>query len=173
MASFHPTMAQNIHHHSKGKKWSMARKHQTKTRPKPSTAKSTFCISKSDVKVGFSYTTWFSLTTTTHFSVVSWLCSLLAAFLSRCPLTLASPTPWDLQHNADLIFTASQNSLYCRDIPDTSLASAVFLSYSEIPQCLSCILDSEARTTSVKTIKPCWVLGLEFSPPPPPTPAFK
>jgi hypothetical protein len=36
---------------------------------------------------------------------------MLAALLGRYPMTLASPTSWDLQQNPGFIFTASHNGL--------------------------------------------------------------
>jgi hypothetical protein len=38
------------------------------------------------------------------FRLISWLYILLATFICRYPLTLASPTSWCLQHNPSFIF---------------------------------------------------------------------
>jgi hypothetical protein len=70
-----------------------------------------------------------SLFTITYFFLLGWFHFLLAAFLRRHPMTLASPTFWGLQGNHDFPFTTSQNDIsrpLCRGIPDTCLASAGF-----------------------------------------------
>lgn len=51
------------------------------------------------------------LLTATHFSLSGWYHSLLAAFFSKYPMSLASPTGWGLQGSQGFTFTASNSGL--------------------------------------------------------------
>jgi hypothetical protein len=67
------------------------------------------------------------LLTTTHFFLLVWLHSLLAALLGWYPMSLATPTFLGLQESPDI---ASNNAFFrlpCRDNSDTCLASVTSL----------------------------------------------
>lgn len=70
----------------------------------------------------------------TPLSLMGWFCTISAVFVDRYSIALESPASWGLQHNLDLIFTASWRSLSpssWKGSPDTGLSSVASLNCGE------------------------------------------
>lgn len=112
--------------------WNIVRKYWTKTKPKPSWAKSKLCSSRFDIKMPFRSPTSFQ---TCYFNTLISL-GLITLSVASClciyPMTLAFLTSWDLQGNPGFIFTVSCNELSMSLLwktPDTCLSFAMFYSH--------------------------------------------